>query len=151
MMIDSHIKLPANYIDCYWLLFCFRSVINENHWKVTESYLIDCSSISSINQLIPEVALTPKTCVFYAENNFHMQFADKTAFLIRSWVGFEVEVADALILTEHNKTVIALKNRPPYELGYSTASKLHASQCTQVHSEDNFYCYQVTANNKLSD
>ena len=80
-----------------------------------------------------------------------MQFADKTAFLIRSWVGFEVEIADALILTEHNKTVIALKNRPPYELGYSTASKLHASQCTQVHSEDNFYCYQVTANNKLSD
>ena len=64
MMIDSHIKLPANYIDCYWLLFCFRSVINENYWKVTESYLIDCSSISSINQFIPEVHLRQKPAYF---------------------------------------------------------------------------------------
>ena len=31
-----------------------------------------------------EVALTQKTCVFYAENNFHTQFSDKTAFLVRS-------------------------------------------------------------------
>ena len=54
-----------------------------------------------------EVALTQKTCVFYAEKNFHTQFSDKTAFLVRSWVGFEVEIAYALILTEHNKTVIA--------------------------------------------
>ena len=28
--------------------------------------------------------LTQKTCVFYAEKNFHTQFSDKTAFLIRS-------------------------------------------------------------------
>ena len=43
---------------------------------------------------------------FYAEKNFHTQFADKTVFLLHSWVGFEVEIAYALILTEHNKTVI---------------------------------------------
>ena len=53
-----------------------------------------------------EVALTQKTCIFYAEKNFYTQFADKTVFAVRSWVGFEVEIAYALILTEHNKTVI---------------------------------------------
>ena len=58
-----------------------------------------------------EVALMQKICVFYTEKNFHMQFSDKTAFLVRSWVGFEVEIAYALILTEHNKTFIVQKNR----------------------------------------
>ena len=48
-LIDSHIKLSANYIDFHqlamliWLLFCL---------KVTESSFIDCSSISNIYRLI---------------------------------------------------------------------------------------------------
>ena len=33
---------------------------------------------------VSEVALTQKTCVFYAEKNFHTQVSDKTAFLVRS-------------------------------------------------------------------
>ena len=49
--------------------------------------------------------LRKKTCVFYAEKNFQTQFADKTAFRVRTveWVLHEVEIACALILTEHNK------------------------------------------------
>ena len=31
-----------------------------------------------------EVALTQKTCVFYAENIFDTQFADKRVFVVRS-------------------------------------------------------------------
>ena len=91
--------------------------------------------------------LCKKTCVFYAENNFHMQFSDKTAFLVRSWMGFEVGIAYALILTEHNKTVIQQKNR--LYMSRDTA-QLRSFMCplykSQVCTENNSYCYHVTAN-----
>ena len=85
-----------------------------------------------------EVALTQKTCVFYAENIFDTQFADKSAFPIRSWVGFEVEIAYAPILTEQNKTVI-IQNLVRAELYVS-------ARHSQARAEDNSYCYYVTAN-----
>ena len=64
----KHLRLPGfkclvhNYIDLHRLasistinsiyLLATDSFFDGNRWKVTESCLIDCSSISSINQLI---------------------------------------------------------------------------------------------------
>ena len=85
-----------------------------------------------------EVALSQKTWVFYAENIFDTQFADKSAFPICSWVGFEAEIAYAPILTQQNKTVI-VQNLVRAEL---YVSAIHS----QARAEDNSYCYYVTAN-----
>ena len=89
-----------------------------------------------------EVALTQKNLRIYAEKNFHTQFSDKTAFLVRSWVGFEVEIAYALILTEHNK--IVQKDRLYTSRDTARLRRVSAVH-SQVRTEDNSYRYHVTA------
>ena len=66
-----------------------------------------------------EVALTctQKKVYFMQKRIFILHFPDKTAFLVHSWVGFEVEIAYALILTEPKQNSHRIGKPTPHKTG----------------------------------
>ena len=71
-----------------------------------------------------------KNLRIYAEKNFHTQFSDKTAFLVRSWVGFEVEIVYALIRTEQNIKQLSHRKTDFIRVGKPHGFKASRVRCT---------------------